>query len=43
MRRRSIKLYAFNYEHISVDISDHVVGVSESDDKFFLSLWYDFN
>ena len=33
---------AFDYEHIAVDNLRHKSGDSESDNKFFLSMWYDF-
>ena len=32
----------FDYEHITIDNFGHSKDKSESDDKFFLSLWYDF-
>ena len=32
----------FDYEYIAIENSGHVDGVSESDDKFFLGVWYDF-
>ena len=32
---------SFDYEHIAIDNLDHVSGASESDNKFFLSVWYD--
>jgi len=32
----------FDYELIAIDNLGHKVGASESDNKFFLSAWYDF-
>ena len=33
----------FDYEHIATDNLGHVLDESESDNKFFLNVWYDFN
>jgi len=35
-------IVTFDYEHIAIDNSGHVVGISKGDDKFFLRMWYDF-